>query len=133
LEKKQMAAEKKSLEDLAMDSSNLYKEETITDRKVGTIRTLIPVKSDGSADDSREVEFVGETQIMTPMGALPINFQIEAKTLDEAAEKYGDAGKEAVEKAVKELQQMRREAASSIVLPEGMGGGAGPGGGIKLP
>jgi hypothetical protein len=128
-----MAAEKKSLEDLAMDSSNLYKEETITDRKVGTIRTLIPVKSDGSADDSREVEFVGETQIMTPMGALPINFQIEAKTLDEAAEKYGDAGKEAVEKAVKELQQMRREAASSIVLPEGMGGGAGPGGGIKLP
>jgi len=128
-----MAAEKKSLEDLAMDPSNLYKEETITDRKVGTIRTLIPVKSDGSADDSREVEFVGETQIMTPMGALPINFQIEAKTLDEAAEKYGDAGKEAVEKAVKELQQMRREAASSIVLPEGMGGGAGPGGGIKLP
>ncbi len=132
-----MAAEKKSLEDLAMDSSNLYKEETITDRKVGTIRTLIPVKSDGSADDSREVEFVGETQIMTPMGALPINFQIEAKTLDEAVEKYGDAGKEAVEKAVKELQQMRREAASSIVLPDsmgsGMGGGAGPGGGIKLP
>jgi len=128
-----MAAEKKSLEDLAMDSSNLYKEETITDRKVGTIRTLIPVKSDGSADDSREVEFVGETQIMTPMGSLPINFQIEAKTLDEAVEKYGDAGKEAVEKAVKELQQMRREAASSIVLPEGMGGGAGPGGGIKLP
>ena len=132
-----MAAEKKSLEDLAMDSSNLYKEETITDRKVGTIRTLIPVKSDGSADDSREVEFVGETQIMTPMGALPINFKIEAKTLDEAVEKYGDAGKEAVEKAVKELQQMRREAASSIVLPDsmgsGMGGGAGPGGGIKLP
>ena len=132
-----MAAEKKSLEDLAMDSSNLYKEETITDRKVGTIRTLIPVKSDGSADDSREVEFVGETQIMTPMGALPINFQIEAKTLDEAVEKYGDAGKEAVEKAVKELQQMRREAASSIVLPDSMGsgmaGGAGPGRGIKLP
>ena len=132
-----MAAEKKSLEDLAMDSSNLYKEETITDRKVGTIRTLIPVKSDGSADDSRGDEFVGETQIMTPMGALPINFQIEAKTLDEAVEKYGDAGKEAVEKAVKELQQMRREAASSIVLPDsmgsGMGGGAGPGGGIKLP
>ncbi len=132
-----MAAEKKSLEDLAMDSSNLYKEETITDRKVGTIRTLIPVKSDGSADNSREVEFVGETQIMTPMGALPINFQIEAKTLGEAVEKYGDAGKEAVEKAVKELQQMRREAASSIVLPDsmgsGMGGGAGPGGGIKLP
>jgi len=128
-----MAAEKKSLEDLAMDSSNLYKEETITDRKVGTIRTLIPVKSDGSADDSREVEFVGETQIMTPMGALPINFQIEAKTLDEAVEKYGDTGKEAVDKAVKELQQMRREAASSSVLPEGMGGGAGHGWGIRLP
>ena len=72
---------------------------------------------------------------MTPMGALPIAFQIEAKSLAEAVEKYGDAGKVAVEKAIKELQEMRREQASSIVLPGSMPGGnpgGGPGGGFKL-
>jgi hypothetical protein len=33
--------------------------------------------------------FVGEAQIMTPMGALPVTFEIEAATLAEAIEKYG--------------------------------------------
>ena len=73
---------------------------------------------------------------MTPMGALPIAFQIDASSLAEAVEKYGDAGKVAVEKAIKELQEMRREQASSIVLPGNMPGGSsgsGPGGGFKLP
>ena len=73
---------------------------------------------------------------MTPMGALPIAFQIEADSLATAVERYGDAGKAAVEKAVKELQEMRREQASSIVLPggaqSGMSGG-GPGGGLTMP
>ena len=48
-----------------------------------------------------------------------------------------DGAKAAVERAMSELQQMRREAASSIVIPEGMpsglAGGAPGGGKIKLP
>ncbi|MDC1312327.1 hypothetical protein N8Z26_07725, partial [Burkholderiales bacterium] len=114
----------------------LFREETITDRKVGTIRVLTPITSSGERDANRETIYAGETQIMTPMGALPIAFQIEAGSLPKAVEGYGDAGKAAVEKAVRELQEMRREQASSIVLPGGAQGGipgSGPGGGIKLP
>ena len=37
----------------AMDVKSLYREEIYTDRKVGTLRVLIPVKSDGSPDTSR--------------------------------------------------------------------------------
>ena len=112
-----------------MATEDLYREEIYTDRKVGTIRTLVPVKKDGSNDDSRSVLYVGETQIMTSMGALPVNFEIDARSLGEAAEKFGPLAKEAIERTVKDLQELRRQAASSIVVPQGgMGGLGGPGG-----
>ena len=131
-----MALEKSS-EELKMDANNLFREEIITDRKIGTIRILHPIKTDGSADESRQRVFVGETQIMTPMGALPLAFQLECETLPDAIEKFAEGAHTAVERAMTELQQMRREAASSIVIPEGvtqgMTGGIPGGGKIKLP
>ena len=117
--------------DPRMDPKTLYREETITDRKVGTIRVLTPIRSDGSNDASRQVAYIGEAQLLTSVGTLPINFEIEAKTLDEAVVKFAEVAKEAVERTVKDLQELRRQAASSIVVPQGgMGGigGMGPGG-----
>ena len=111
-----------------MDPATLYREEIITDRKVGTVRMLTPVKSDGSPDASRAVLYVGEAQLLTSVGALPITFEIEAQSLDEAVKKFAEVAKDAVEKAVRELQEMRRQAASSIVVPQGGMGGLGPGG-----
>ena len=111
-----------------MDSAALYREEVITDRKVGTIRMLTPLKNDGSPDAARGVVYVGEAQIYTNMGPLPISFEIEAASVGEAAEKFGGLAKEAIERAVKELQDMRRQASSSIVVPQGGMGGMGPGG-----
>ena len=128
----------RSTDDIKMDASTLYREEIVTDRKVGTIRMMTPLKSDGTQDESRPVSYVGEAQIMTAAGPLPINFDIEAKDLAEAVDNFGPAAKDAVEKTVKELQEMRRQAASSIVVPQGGmpglgGGGLGGGGKIQLP
>jgi hypothetical protein len=113
-----------------MDAKDLYREEVFTDRKVGTIRQLTPVKVDGTADTARPMLFVGQAQLLTTMGALPLNFEINARSLEEATQKFSDAAKVAVERTLKELQEMRREAASSIIVPEGMppGGFGGPGG-----
>lgn len=124
--------------DPTMDSSSLYREEIVTDRKVGTIRMLTPIKSDGSADASRTVIYIGEAQLMTSVGALPINFELEAQTLDVAVSKFAGAAKEAVERTMKDLQELRRQQASSIVVPQGgmgglPGGGLGPGGKIQIP
>jgi len=121
--------------ELKMDPANLYREEIFTDRKVGTIRVMTPVKSDGSTDASRKVIYVGETQLMTPVGALPLAFEIEADSLGNAAAKFAEVAQVAVERAVRELQEMRRQASSSIVIPDGIPPGlGGPGGGkIKLP
>jgi hypothetical protein len=128
----------RSPDDIKMDASTLYREEIITDRKVGTIRMMTPLKSDGTADATQPVVYVGEAQIMTAAGPLPINFDIDAKNLGEAVQNFGPAAKEAVEKTVRELQEMRRQAASSIVVPQGGvpglgGGGLGGGGKIQLP
>jgi len=115
--------------DISMDASSLYREEIYTDRKVGTIRTLVPVTPSGATDGSRPVVYAGEAQIMTQMGPLPISFEIEATSLSEAVAGYAAAAKVAVERTVKELQELRRQAASSIVLP-GQGGGGFPPGGL---
>jgi len=115
--------------DTKMDADALYREDIITDRRVGTIRRMIPVGRDGKDDASRPTLYIGEAQIMTNAGPLPINFEIEAETLGEAVEKFGPAAKEGVERTVKELQELRRQAASSIVVP-GAGGGMGGMGGL---
>jgi hypothetical protein len=122
--------------DAKMDPNSLYREDLFTDRKVGAIRRLTPVKSDGSPDASRPVLFLGQAQLLTAVGALPLSFDIPAKTLDEAIAKFDESTKQAVEHAMHEIQEMRRQAASSIVIPEagGFGPGGMPGGGkIKLP
>lgn len=120
--------------DANMNPAELYREETFTDQKIGTIRRLTPVTPEGETDTSRDVLYSGSTQVMTPMGALPINFELEANTIGEAAEKFGPEAELAVERTAKEMEEMRREQASKIVVPGqegGMGGMGGmPGGGI---
>ena len=132
-----MAAQN-DLPDVRLDPAAMYREEIFTDRRAGTIRRLTPVTLDGATDTSREVLFSGQTQLLTPAGVLPLVFEIEAKTLDEALQKFPDGVKVALEQAIDEAREMRREAASRIVVPEvgagGIGPGPGQGGGkIKFP
>ena len=125
-----------SINDIKVDSKALYLEEVFTDRRVGTIRRMTPVKGDGERDTARAVLYVGETQVLTPAGALPIGFEIGAGSLEEAADKFGQLAKEAIERTVKELQELRRQAASSIVIPQGglpPAGGMGGGRKIQMP
>jgi hypothetical protein len=133
-----MAAQN-DLPDIQLDIQALYREDVFTDRRAGSIRRLTPVTSDGSVDASRAVLFSGQTQLLTPAGVLPLGFEIEAQTLDEALKKFPDGVKVALEQAIDEAREMRREAASRIVVPEvgssvGPGPGSGSGGGkIKFP
>ena len=114
--------------DAKMDSASLYREEIIADRKVGTLRVMTPLTIAGAPDASRPVLYMGEAQIMTSAGPLPISFEIEATTLAEAVDGFAPAAKEAIEKTVRDLQELRRQAASSIVVPQGGMGSLGPGG-----
>lgn len=117
--------------EIRLSAGNLYREETYTDRQVGSLQILTPVKKDGSTDFSRQRMFVGQTQILTPAGALPLSFEIEAKSLEEAIEKFGDSAQTALTGTMQRLEEMRREAASSLIVP-GSDPMTAPGGGLQV-
>jgi len=95
--------------ELRMDPGTLYREDTFTDRRVGVIRVMTPVTVDGSVDLGRKILYVGEAQLLSPVGALPITFEIDATSLGDAAEKFAEGAKVGVERAIRELQELRRE------------------------
>ncbi len=74
-----------------MDATQIYREEIFTDRKVGTIRRLTPVAADGTEDSARPVLFVGQAQVMTPMGAVPISFRTGIDPGDSRCRRRGAA------------------------------------------
>lgn len=119
--------------EIRMNGDDLYLEEVYTDRRVGTIQRLTPVTASGEADSSRPIRFLGQAQLLTPGGALPLSFEIAAKSLQEAIEGFGEAAENALEDTMKRIEEMRREAASSLIVPGsggGMPGGGAPGGGM---
>ena len=122
--------------DARMNAAALYREEIYTDRAAATLRVLVPVTKDGAPDPSRPTVYTGEAQILTNMGPLPISFEIDATGLADAAAKYAEAAKAGVENAMRELQELRRQQSSSLVIPQGgmpnLTGGGG-GGKIQLP
>jgi hypothetical protein len=123
-------AQEMGLPDIQVDRNSLYREEVFTDRKAGTLRRLVPVTTDGAPDATRAVVWSGQTQLLTPGGVLPLNFDIDATSLDQALERFPAAVHTALEAAIEEAREYRREAASRIVVPDA---GSIPGGGkIKL-
>lgn len=127
-------------EQFRMDLSQLVREDTYTDGRVGTVRALSPVTADGQPDPDRAISYYGQTQVMTPAGPLPLSFELPGDNLKTAIEGFGEAAAQAIEEAVEEIKRLQREQASSIVVPgQGggglgglSGGGAGPGAGGRI-
>jgi hypothetical protein len=130
IEKDSIMADELNDADVAMDGASLYCEETFTDRRVGTLQRLTPVTPAGATDTARPVLYVGQTQVLTPAGALPLSFEIQAASLDDAVAKFGEMAKQALARTMRRLEELRREQASSIIVPGTAppGGGPGPGG-----
>jgi hypothetical protein len=127
------------LAEIAVDTDNLYREETFSDLKVASIRRLTPVTAEGLDDPSRPTLFIGETTLMSARGPLPINCPIEAETLTAAFDAFPQAVQDAVERLMEEARELQRQEANRIVVPGqgpgglgGMPGGGMPGGGGRI-
>ena len=104
--------------EIQMDAANLYREESYTDLKAGSLRKLVPVKADGSEDPAREPIYSAATQVMTPGGVLPLSGEIEgAQSLEAAIAKFPAAIQRAIADLREEMAAMQRERASQIVVP----------------
>ena len=108
----------KAVSEIEMDEKNLFREETYTDLRVGSIFQYVPVKPDGSVDTDRDPLFTGEAQIMSPGGPIPIRCRIDAKSLDEAIERFPDAVSVAVQEVVEQVKEIQRQEMSRIVTPD---------------
>ena len=108
----------RTIDDIAMDPNTLYREDVFTDRAVGTIRQMTPVTPDGATDSTRPMSFAGQTQIMTQGGVLPLNFEIEATSLAQAVTRFGEAARQAIEDTMREIQELRRQQSSQLVVPD---------------
>lgn len=125
-----------NLPDIRLDPNGLYREETFSDLRTGSLRRMVPVTKDGKDDSSRAVLYEGHASLMTPRGALPLQFPIEAASLEEALARFPETAQRALVETLEELRRLQREAQSSIVVPGagGMGpGGLGGGGGLIKP
>ncbi len=71
-----------------------------------------------------------------PVHFSPVHGELDAADLAGAVARFGAAAQQAIEDAARELQELRRQAASSIVIPETGSAalkGVGGKGGIQLP
>ena len=104
--------------EIQMDAANLYREESYTDLKAGSLRKLVPVKADGTDDPARTPIYTAATQVMTPGGVLPLSGEVEgAKSLAEAVAGFPATIKQAIADLREEMAAMQRERASQIVVP----------------
>ena len=95
--------------DFTVDRENLYREESITDLKVASIRRMVPVTQRGEDDPSRTPIFLGHTQIITPQGPLPLQAKLMANNLQEAMDAFPAAMEQEMAKMIEQLRKMQEE------------------------
>ncbi len=108
--------------DFTVKTDSLYREEEYSDMNMATIKRLIPVRPDGKEDKTREVLYLGYTQIMTPAGSFPIQCPLEAKNLKDAIAEYPKAMRESLHLVFEELRKQEAEE-SRIIVPDVQPGG----------
>jgi hypothetical protein len=101
--------DQKGAAEITVDVENLHREEVFSDLQAASVRRLTPVKADGSTDTSRDIIYIGETNLMTQMGPLPVQFPIEAKSLDDAFSQFAEGVKGAIERLNERAKEMVRE------------------------
>ncbi len=95
--------------DFTVDRGNLYREESLTDLKVASIRKMVPVTADGEDDSSRAPMFFGHTQIITPQGPLPLQARLMANSLQEAMDAFPAAMEQEMTKMIDQIRKLQAE------------------------
>ncbi len=95
--------------DFTVDKNNLYREESITDLKVVSIRRLMPINADGTEDAGRTPVFMAQTQLMSPDGPVPLQSALKAGSIEEAIDEFPGAMQQALGEVVKRMKTMREQ------------------------
>ena len=118
----------KPQEKIRINQNGLYREAVFTDMTIGSLHQMTPIKINGEIDKQRKIMFIGQTQLITKQGPLPIRFPIDARNLQQAVDKFPESMEAFVNRMIAEAKEIQRQEESRIILP-----GASSPGGIKLP
>ncbi len=102
-------SEQKQNIDFSVDSGNLYREENFTDIKVASIRKLTPINADGTDDKNRETVYLGQTQLMSPEGPVPLQSYLKADSLEGAMAAFPAAMQQAMSEMIEKFEKMRQQ------------------------
>ena len=112
---------------IQFNQQNLHHEEVFSDLTVGSIRRLTPVKPNGELDKTRPILFVGQSQVYTEQGPMPIQFPIDAKNLQLAMERFAAAMEAFMAQLIEQAKELQRQEQSRLIVP-----GKGPDGGSNI-
>jgi hypothetical protein len=96
-------------DDFTVNKDNLYREVSITDLHIATIKILTPIKADLTDDESRSTRYFGETQMMSPEGPVPVRAIIPALSAEEAVEGFPAAMEKALADLVERVKNMQKD------------------------
>lgn len=102
-------SEKEETLEFTLDRNNLFLEETFTDLSGNSVTRYTPVKPDGSPDRGRRVVFLGQTNVATPNGVLPIHNPINAADLPQALKRFPEAMQQGLQRLIEEARSLQRE------------------------
>jgi len=103
-------------EELKLDTSALFIENVVTDRKTGAIKVFIPCDENGSIIENAKSEFIAIGQLMTPHGGMPISTPIkDVSTLKEAISKYGETIESYINDMIEEVKNAERD--RNLIIP----------------
>lgn len=119
-----------NLPKIELAADKMYRDEVFSDLRVGSVRRFTPVTAEGEKDDSRPVIYHGQTSLQSPAGPIPLNFELEAKSLSEATQAFSAAAQVEAERVMKEIEEMQRQQQAN---QGGGSGGADEGGRIQIP
>lgn len=122
-------ANEQSIPEIELATDDMYRDEVFSDLRVGSVRRFTPVTPEGENDDSRPVIYHGQTSLQSPAGPIPLNFELDAKTLPEAMQAFPKAAQEEAGRVMKEIEEMQRQQQAS---QGGQGGQDGQGGGGRI-
>jgi len=90
----------------SMDATQIYREETFTDRRVGTIRRLTPVTADGATGRRAPRDFRGASPGHDSYGApVPISFELDSPDSGRSDRKIRRCGRASGAQTMRELQE----------------------------
>ncbi|MDN5937670.1 MAG: hypothetical protein L0H83_03315 [Salinisphaera sp.] len=113
-----------NIPEIGLDADNMYRDEVFSDLKVGAVRRFVPVTRDGEIDEGRAVIYQGQTNLTSPGGQIPLQFELNVDSLAAAIDAFPKAAQAEGRRVVEEMEKMRREQAGS--------GGASDKGGSRI-